>query len=105
MDSPNIDPAWMVHIKIAVAAACGGVVRLLFKPATSFVKTVWLLFGCVTCGFYGTPALVKWWAIDVEYVGAVGALLGFIGLSFAEGALRAADELNVTDWLVRKWGN
>lgn len=103
MDGPgNLDPAWMVHAKIAFAALCGGIVRLLFKPASSFLKTVWLLFGCVTCGFYATPVVVKWWSIDVEYVGAVGALLGFVGLSFAEGALRAADKFDVSAWFMRK---
>jgi hypothetical protein len=67
----------------------------------SFVKTIWLLFGCVTCGFYGTPVLMRWWGLDTDYAGAVGAVLGFVGLSFAEGGLRAAD--NWSTKLFEKW--
>lgn len=105
MDGPNVDPAWIIHAKVAFAALCGGIVRLLFKPASSFVKTVWLLFGCVTCGFYGTPVVIKWLDIQgVEYIGAVAAALGFLGLSFAEGALRAADKIDVGAWFSRKMG-
>jgi len=105
VDSPHVDPAWIVHAKIAFAAMCGGIVRLLFKPAANFVKTIWLLFGCVTCGFYGTPVMVKWLGIDgVEYIGAVAAALGFLGLSFAEAALRAADKFDVSAWVSRKLG-
>jgi len=101
----DIDPSALVHAKLAFASLCGGMVRLLFRPAASLVKTVWLLFGCVTCGFYGTPVMIKWWAIaDPEYVGAIGALIGFVGLSFAEGALRAADKFDVAAWFGRKAG-
>ena len=99
----DLDPSWLVHAKLAFAAMCGGVVRLLFRPAASLVKTLWLLFGCITCGFYATPVVIKWFGVvDPEYVGAMGALIGFIGLSFAEGALRAADKFDVGAWFERK---
>lgn len=95
----DIDPNWAVHAKLAFAAFCGGMTRLLFRPAASFIKTAWLLFGCITCGFYGTPVVMRWWSLDADYVGAVGASIGFIGLSVAEAALRSADKLDLREWL------
>lgn len=108
MDQPQIDPDWMVHAKIAFAALCGGVVRLLFRPATGetifdrFMKSLWLLFGCVTCGYFGTTPALEWFGISEGYAGATGALLGFVGLSLAEGLLHAADGFNVKQ-IVSKW--
>jgi len=99
----DMDPMALAHAKLAFASLCGGVVRLLFRPASSIWKTVWLLFGCVTCGFYGTPVMVKWFGlVDAEYVGAMGALIGMVGLSVAERALRAADKFDVGAWFERK---
>lgn len=99
MDS--LDPVALANAKIAFAALCGGITRLLFKPASSILKAAWLLFGCVTCGFYGTPAVVIWWHFPQDYAGAVGALLGFIGLSFAEAMLRWADKFDLAGWILR----
>ena len=101
MDAPQIDPWWLVHAKLAFAALCGGLLRLFYKPAASFFRTGWLLFGCVTCGYFGTPALMRWWEIDAEFSGAVGALVGFIGLSFAEGLLKAVDSIDLKAWILR----
>lgn len=101
MDPSSVDPWWLVHAKLAFAALCGGFVRLLFRPATSFLKTAWLLFGCVTCGYFGTPAAMHWWEIEPDFSGAVGALIGFVGLSFAEGMLKMIDNFDVKEWLIR----
>lgn len=99
----DIDPSWLVHAKLAFASLCGGVVRLLFRPAESLLKTLWLLFGCVTCGYYGTPVVLKMWGVsDPAYVGAIGALIGMIGLSLAQSALKAADKFDVAAWFGRK---
>lgn len=102
MDANSFDPNWLVHAKLAFASFCGGVTRLLFRPATSFIKTVWLLFGCVTCGYYGTPVVSYWWSLDQHYTGAMGAAIGFIGLSIAEACLRAADKFDAKE-LLRGW--
>ncbi len=102
MDANSLDPSWLVHAKLAFAAFCGGTTRLLFRPAASFIKTVWLLFGCVTCGYYGTPVVAYWWELDPNYYGAMGAAIGFIGLSIAEAFLRAGDRLDVKE-LLRSW--
>lgn len=99
MDTSPVDPAWLVHAKLAFAAFCGGMTRLLFRPAASFLKTIWLLFGCVTCGYYATPVVMRWWGLDDAYVGALGAAIVFIGLSLAEAALRAADKTDLKDFL------
>lgn len=101
MDAPTVDPAWVAHAKLAFAALCGGMLRLFFRPATSFLQSLWLLFGCVTCGYYGTPAVMHWWELDESYVGAVGALVGFIGLSIAEGMLKAVDGFEFKSWLLK----
>lgn len=100
----DIDPGLVANAKIAVAALFGGLIRLFFRPTETVLKTVWLLVGCVTCGFYGTPALLKWWEIDPEYSGAIGAALGLVGLSFAQGALKAADKIDVIGWMARRTG-
>lgn len=103
MEPPHIDPsiteAIVAHAKIAFAALCGGLVRLLFRPAASLTKTFLMLFGCVSCGYWGTPAAMQWFAFDEAYAGAVGALLGFIGLSLAEGLLKAVDGFEFKAWL------
>lgn len=98
----GLDPDLVENAKIAFAALCGGMTRLLFKPAENIIKTVWLLLGCVTCGFYGTPAIMKWWDMDLEYAGAIGAALGLVGLSFAQGAIMAADKFDIAAWINRK---
>lgn len=101
----DIDPALLDHAKIAFASLCGGIVRLLFRPAESVWQTIWLLFACVTCGFYGTPVIIKWFDLqDPSYVGSVGALIGLVGVSFARGALMAADKFDLAAWIGRKVG-
>lgn len=102
MDPSSVDPVWIVHAKLAFAAFCGGVTRLLFRPAATFLKTVWLLFGCVTCGYYATPVIAYWWQLDQHYTGALGAAIGFVGLSLAEAFLRAADKFDARS-LLRAW--
>ena len=99
----DFDPVWMVHAKLAFASLCGGIVRLLFRPAENLGKTIWLLFGCVTCGFYATPIIVNWLGVTgPEWVGALGAVIGLIGLSFANGVLSSADRFDLSSWLGRK---
>lgn len=95
----DIDPDWAVHAKLALASLGGGIVRLYVKPATSLLRTVGHLFSCMTCGYYGTPVVMYWWGIDQSLVGAVGAGMGFLGLSVAEAALRWADKLDLREWL------
>lgn len=101
MDNPQIDPLWLAHAKIAFAALCGGLIRLLFRPAQSFIKSIWLLFGCVTCGFYGTPPIMDWFGLSDVYAGAVGAVLGLVGLSVAEALLKAVDTFDFKEWIMR----
>lgn len=105
MDQHNVDPAALAavlaHLKLAVAALCGGIVRLLFRPAASLAKAAWLLFGCVTCGFYGTPPVVAFWKLPETFAGAIGALLGLVGLTFAERILKAVDGLDLGAILLR----
>lgn len=102
MEGHQIDPQALAHAKLAIAALCGGIVRLFLRPATSFLRTGWALFACVTCGFYGTPAMMHYLQLtpDSDFIGAMGAALGFIGLSVAERILRAADGLDLKSWLM-----
>lgn len=86
-------------------------IRLLFRPAKGekashrILKSIWLLFGCVTCGFYGTPPIMEWWAFSESYAGAVGALLGLLGLSIAEGLLKAVDGFEFKAWILSLLGS
>ncbi len=50
----------------------------------------------------GTPVVAYWWELDPNYYGAMGAAIGFIGLSIAEAFLRAGDRLDVKE-LLRSW--
>jgi hypothetical protein len=87
----DLDPQTTASIKIALSAGAGGMVRMFLRPARSLAQTVLLLVSCITCGFFGTQPVIALWGLPVSYAGAVGALLGFIGLSIAEGALKALD--------------
>lgn len=89
------DPDLLDHFKIAFAAAAGGLVRLLFRPGKSWGQTLWVMAACITCGYYSTPIAMHWLALPAHFVGAVGAAAGFIGLSVAEGVLRAVDGVDV----------
>jgi hypothetical protein len=110
MENPQVDPAWIAHAKLAFASLAGGMVRLFLRPVSApgpvqaVLKSAWLLFGCVTCGFYGTPPLLDWFGLGEPYAGAVGAILGLIGLSIAEGLLKAVDGFEFKQWLVRMIG-
>ncbi len=100
----DIDPDVLANLKIAGSAAAGGLVRLRLRPSKSLGHDVTQLFACVTCGFFGTIPVVDWLSLASEYVGAVGALLGLLGLSCAEGALKAADKFDLVGWLSSRGG-
>ena len=100
----EIDPAIAANAKIAVGAAAGGIMRSFLRPARSIGQTALLLFSCVTCGFYGTEPLIDWFYLPVDYAGAVGAVLGFLGLSIAEGLLRAFDRFDFRQLLLNFFG-
>lgn len=93
------------HLKLAFASFWGGVLRLFLRPVEgesffhAVAKSMWMLFGCVTCGYYFTPVIMGWWGVGGNYTGAVGALLGFVGLSIAEGILAGVDGINVPNIL------
>jgi len=87
----DLDPQTTASIKVALSAGAGGLVRMFLRPARSWGQTALLLASCITCGFFGTQPLMDLMQLPDNYAGAAGALLGFIGLSIAEGALRAID--------------
>ena len=109
MDQPQVDPQVVSEsVRIGIASLAGGMVRLFWRPVTTgtlfmrFSKVVWLLAGCVTCGFYATPVAVRWLEIDrrdSETVAFVAAVIGLIGLSLAGALLRAADGFEFKTWL------
>lgn len=106
MDAPAVDPVLLAHAKLAVASLCGGIVRLLVRPGQTFLHSMWMLFGCVTCGFYGTPIVMHWLALGEDYVGGIGAAIGFIGLTLAEAFLKAVEGFDLKAWLLtvlRSW--
>jgi hypothetical protein len=95
---PSIIPIEVVaHVKILFASALGGMVRLFLRPARTISQAVMLVIACVTCGYYGQPILTWWLQLPDNFDGAIGALLGLIGVSIAERALKAADGLDI-DW-------
>lgn len=104
MAEPTILAAMAPHAKVAVAALMGGMVRLFLRPARGIVQTAMLLGSCVTCGYYGQPVLS--YALDLpgRFDGAVGAVLGLIGVSMAEGLLKGIDKLDFKALILRLIG-
>ena len=102
MEAPQVDPS---QASVAIAALCGGVVRLLWRPVTTgslsvrLLNSVWLLGASAICGFYATPVAVRWLNLNPDDSLFVAAVLGLIGLSLAGGLLRAADGFEVKSWL------
>lgn len=92
-----IDPELIAALKLIGAAACGGVVRMFLRPAKTIKQTVLLLLSCIIVGGFGTHPLLTWAGLSHEFAGAVGAGLGFAGLSLAEAVLRWADRLKKMD--------
>ena len=79
MDFPPISP----EAKIIIAAFGGGMIRLFLKPAQSLMRSVWLVACCVVCGYYFTPIAIMAGGLDESWTGAMGALIGLVGLSVA----------------------
>ena len=80
----DFDPTIMAQVKIAVASFAGGTVRLFFRPAATLGKSVFLVFCCMICGYYSTPVIMDVWEFNESWAGAIGALMGLVGLSIAE---------------------
>jgi hypothetical protein len=97
----EFDAGMIANGKIAAGAAAGGVMRMFLRPVRSLGQMAALLASCVTCGFYGTGPLLNWLTLPEDYAGAVGALLGFVGLSLAERLLKAVDEMDVAAMLLK----
>jgi len=103
-----IDPELLATLKLLGAAACGGVVRMFLRPAKTLTSSALLLISCIIVGGYGTHPALWWLGLGEEFAGAMGAALGFIGLSIAQAALGWADRLKqvdaatVFDWLMRR---
>lgn len=103
----DISPDMVAHAKLAIASFAGGAVRLFLRPlpgdtmAERLLKSVWCVFCCVTCGFYATPVVVDWLNLSNEWRDGIGAILGLVGLSFAEGLLKAIEGIDIKAWLLR----
>lgn len=110
MDAPQLEPEWLSNAKLLIASLLGGVVHLYFKfrreehesRTQAAVHSIWLLFGCVTCGFYATPAVVAWVRLNPEYRDGMAAIIGLVGMTFAKRLLQAAEGLNLKELIV-KW--
>ncbi|QIG80001.1 hypothetical protein [Stakelama tenebrarum] len=113
MDTPPVHPAWFANAKIAVAGACGAVVLLYFRPETSFVRTMWLVFCGAVCAFYFTPFAIKvlmampwisrFFVGDANDAGLVGMLIGFLGMTIAKSVLRAVESFDLGEWLKKRF--
>lgn len=102
MDFPEIVAGLAPHAKVAASAFFGGVVRMFLRPARSLTQTAMLLTSCVTCGYFGQPVASFMLGLPERFDGAMGALMGLIGVSIAEGMLKAADKADLAHWFSRK---
>lgn len=101
MDFTDLLAGTIPHAKIAVSAFAGGVVRMFLRPARTLPQTGLLLTSCVTCGYFGQPVASYLLGLPERFDGAMGALIGLIGVSLAEGALKAADKADLIGWFTR----
>ena len=104
----DITPDMVAHAKLAIASFAGGAVRVFLRPIVGasvterLLKSVWCVFCCVTCGFYAAPVVVDWLDLTGEgWRESMGALMGLVGLSLAEGLLKAIDSIDLKAWLLR----
>lgn len=74
---------------------------MFLRPARSLTQTALLLTSCVTCGYFGQPVASYLLGLPERFDGAMGALIGLIGVSLAEGALKAADKADIAAWFTR----
>lgn len=92
-----IDPETAAILKLVGASACGGVVRMFLRPAKTLMSSLLLIISCMIVGGFGTHPALWWLGLDTDFAGAMGAALGFIGLSLAQAALSWADKLKQMD--------
>lgn len=97
----DFHPEVWAALKVAGAALCGGVVRMFLRPAKSLTQTILLLVSCVIVGGFGTAPTLAWFNLGPEWAGAMGAALGFSGLSLAQAVLRGLDRLDLSEFFNR----
>lgn len=102
MDPTTFDPATLAHLRLLAASLFGGLVRLIFRPASSIRQYICLLIGSMACGVYATPPVMIYFAFPADSRDAVCALLSFVGLSLAGRILKFVDNLDVGA-IVLKW--
>lgn len=91
--------AILAHAKVAMAAFAGGMVRMFLRPAKNFSQAAMLVFACTSCGYFGQPVVSHLAGLPSQFDGAIGALLGLVGVSLAERALKWADKADLSRWL------
>lgn len=95
----DFDPSIAAQAKVSAAALMGGVVRMFLHPAKGLMQAAMLLLSCVIVGGFATPVVMDLWDVPADYAGAMGAALGFAGLSVAQAVLRGLDSLDLSGWL------
>lgn len=95
----DIDPQIVAQGKIALASFFGGTVRLFFRPAATLGKSVFLVFCCMICGYYSTPVVMDVGGFNDSWAGAVGALMGLVGLSIAEALIHVKWAAIIHRWI------
>lgn len=92
------------HAKIAAAAFAGGIVRLFLRPASTIMQGILLISSCVTCGYYGQPVASYMMGMPDKFDTAISALVGLMGVSFAQAMLKAMDRLDLRGVFLRLLG-
>lgn len=91
--------AILAHAKIALAGFAGGMVRMFLRPAKSWRQAAMLILACTSCGYFGQPVASHLMGLPAQFDGAIGALLGLVGVSLCEKALKWADAADLSRWL------
>ncbi len=84
----DLPPETLAEAKVVLASFMGGAVRLFLRPASSIAKSAFMVVCCMVCGYYFTPVAMDVANFDESWTGAMGALIGLVGLSVAEAALK-----------------
>ena len=91
----DFDPETAAQVRVGIASFTGGLIYHAVRPAASVAKVVTRTIASVLAGFVFTAPVMHHFSISDEYTGAVGALIGLLGLTLASNALKAVEKLDL----------
>lgn len=102
----DVEPSILAQIKLAFASLVGALARLYFRPAATFLRSLWLVGLSIAFGYFFTPIAMDVFGFDPSWRDGVAVILGLVGLSIAEGVLlvnwKAIVRALVQPWIAKE---